>query len=508
METKKCDMHMSRLKAQTEHLITIDDDFNLQGNKPEIEAKIKECGYIVIEKTRALEDRVVVNGALRFRLLYEAQGGCASTSDEALFEDTIAIEGVNSQDIIRCSAALEDLSVSVINSGKISVKAVICLKLWSEEITQEECISSLVGDKMQMKSKSIASMNLVSSKKDICRIRESVKLLPEYQNVGEIVWDELAVKNVQSRANDKGINVKGDLSFFCIYRSEKSGEICYFDTTVPFNRQLDINGVTQDMIVDIVTSESNKSLIARADENGEMRIMDGEIILDMDIRAYEENRYTVIEDAYSPLCEMDFKKKEIEYREFVLKNTIKSRLEDRFTLKEGAVIKILFCSGRSNIEDIIEEDGKISVEGAITADILYLDGDNIIRCLRCEMPFGETMETDCKEEISCLAREGTIGISASVATKDEIMVKCIMETEIFVFCTKKCEITEDIHIQAPDYEYIKQMPGIVGYIVKDGDTLWNIAKKYCTTMDSIMAANNLESSTIKEGMKLMVIKDC
>ena len=47
---------------------------------------------------------------------------------------------------------------------------------------------------------------------------------------------------------------------------------------------------------------------------------------------------------------------------------------------------------------------------------------------------------------------------------------------------------------------------MVGYMVKQGDTLWNIAKKFHTTVDSIMKLNELESDQIMPGDKLLLLK--
>ena len=55
-------------------------------------------------------------------------------------------------------------------------------------------------------------------------------------------------------------------------------------------------------------------------------------------------------------------------------------------------------------------------------------------------------------------------------------------------------------------EAIKKLPGMVGYIVKEGDTLWNIAKRYSTTVSNIMEDNGLTSDVIKPGMRLMILK--
>ena len=47
---------------------------------------------------------------------------------------------------------------------------------------------------------------------------------------------------------------------------------------------------------------------------------------------------------------------------------------------------------------------------------------------------------------------------------------------------------------------------MVVYIVKQGDTLWNIAKKYKTTVADIKNLNNLENDKLKVGEKLYIQK--
>lgn len=47
----------------------------------------------------------------------------------------------------------------------------------------------------------------------------------------------------------------------------------------------------------------------------------------------------------------------------------------------------------------------------------------------------------------------------------------------------------------------------MGYIVKNGDDLWDLAKKYMTTEESIQEMNGLESDKIKAGDKLLIFKE-
>ena len=50
--------------------------------------------------------------------------------------------------------------------------------------------------------------------------------------------------------------------------------------------------------------------------------------------------------------------------------------------------------------------------------------------------------------------------------------------------------------------------GIVLYFVQKGDSLWNIAKTYHTTVEEIKTQNQLESDVIHPGQQLKMMAKC
>ena len=56
-------------------------------------------------------------------------------------------------------------------------------------------------------------------------------------------------------------------------------------------------------------------------------------------------------------------------------------------------------------------------------------------------------------------------------------------------------------------EEMEKRPGITGYIVREGDILWDLAKKYNTTVEGIMEVNDLESDEIKVGERILIFKE-
>ena len=51
----------------------------------------------------------------------------------------------------------------------------------------------------------------------------------------------------------------------------------------------------------------------------------------------------------------------------------------------------------------------------------------------------------------------------------------------------------DLQILPIDEAKKAAQPGIVGYVVQKGDSMWSIAKKYYASIDAIKQLNNLES---------------
>ena len=62
-------------------------------------------------------------------------------------------------------------------------------------------------------------------------------------------------------------------------------------------------------------------------------------------------------------------------------------------------------------------------------------------------------------------------------------------------------------LKVEELKEVEKRPGIIGYIVQDGDDLWELAKRYSTTMEGIMEVNQMENSDLKSGDKILIFKE-
>ena len=98
-------------------------------------------------------------------------------------------------------------------------------------------------------------------------------------------------------------------------------------------------------------------------------------------------------------------------------------------------------------------------------------------------------------------------LAVDLAGNDEVEIKAVVAFRSFMRKAEKIQMVTEAALV--DYEKEERMnqPGIVGYIVKDGDDLWSLAKKYSTTEESILLNNELLSKELKTGDKILIFRE-
>ncbi|NLK75398.1 MAG: DUF3794 domain-containing protein [Clostridiales bacterium] len=516
MELIKKNIHMNKLKCKSTLQLTLDDDFNVSDIKPDIEKIIEEQGDIRVTEVKAMDGKLMVKGALGFNVLYlsnEGQRPIHNISGEIPFDEVINMEHTCAQDDPIVKWELEDLSTGLINSRKISVKSIVRLNVAVEELYDEETAIGIEGpEDIQYINKKIEITDVSINKKDTFRIKDEIMLPTNKGNISSILYTDINLNNMDFRLLEDRFTIKGEMPLFVLYTCEdEENPIEYYETEIPFSGTIDCNGCTEDMIEDITFTISKKNIEIKEDNDGEERVLDVEIILDLNIKVYEVEEPEILCDVYCPSKNITPIFKEATYENLVIKNNSKYRIADRIRVDEDQprILQICHAKGDIKIDEIIPLETELQVEGIVDVDILYICEDDTmpLNSLKGVIPFSQNIEVKgLKTNSNFEVRPNLDQISVIMLDSEEIEVKATMSLNSIVFDKVTESVITDIEISDLDLETIQSMPGIIGYVVKSQDTLWNIAKKYYTTIDSIMAINDLEDDKIKEGDKLIIVK--
>ena len=94
-------------------------------------------------------------------------------------------------------------------------------------------------------------------------------------------------------------------------------------------------------------------------------------------------------------------------------------------------------------------------------------------------------------------------LATAMPDSNEIEVRAILNLDVVVFRQWKEAVITQITVHDLNMEMLENLPGIVCYMVQPQDSLWDVAKKFYTTVEEIKKWNELEEEP--EAFKQLLI---
>ncbi|MCI9219237.1 MAG: DUF3794 domain-containing protein [Lachnospiraceae bacterium] len=505
---------MDRVRVRAVTQFTLEDDMNIPENKPDVAALNLEKGELVIDEIKPGTDSVTVRGRLVFVVLYhtmEEGSSLVVLEGKLSFEERINMQGVAPADTVAVDGMVEDISMNMINSRKLGIQSLVTLTARVEELYDEEAPIAVHGEeKVEYRRMPLELAQIAIAKNDIFRLKEEVALPSNYPNIFQILWNNISLGDVEFKVMEEKITISGDIHVFILYEGEGEDHPCRsFETVVPFSGVLECHGCREGMLPDIRYHLGQQELAVRPDFDGEERNVGLELVLDISIRIYEEEKLEIISDLYGVSKEVGTVSHRADLRRLLAKVTGKTKVTDHVRVTDGTVLQLLHSEGSVTLEQRSTIENGILVQGALQVKILYITGED-------EAPYGSTqafLPYQYTLEVPDIAPEDMGEIRAEVEQLqvtmldgEEMDVKAVLSFSTVVFKTVTVDLISAINVSELDTGKMSSLPGMVVYMVKEGDNLWNIGKQYYIPVDTLRDLNGLESDELKTGQKLLIVK--
>ena len=514
MELIRRNIHMDRIRAEAVTQFTLEDDVNIPENKPDVSTLNLEKGELVIDEIRPGTDSVVVKGRLCYVMLYHTteEGSSLVVLDGKLpFEEKINLQGATSTDTVVVDGEVEDLAVGTINSRKLNIQCLLTLTAKVEELYDEEAPIGLHGEeKAEYRQMPVDLAQIAICKNDIFRLKEEVALPSNYPNIFQILWSNISLGDVEFKAMEEKLTVSGDVHLFVLYEGEgEDHPVRSFETTLPFSGVLECHGCKEGMFPDIRYHLGQQELAVRPDFDGEERSIGLELVMDISIRIYEEERLEIISDIYGVSSEINTVTHRADLRRLLARVTGKTKVTDRIHVTDGSVLQLLHSEGCVTLEQQSTVENGIVLQGSLTVKVLYITGedDAPYGCTQAQIPYQYTLEVpDIAPEDLGKVHAEVEQLQVTMLDGEEMDVKAVLCFSTVVFKNIPMELISQVTVSELDSSKMSNLPGMVVYVVKPGDNLWNIGKKYYVPVETLRDLNSLDSDELMPGQKLLVVK--
>lgn len=491
----------------------LDEDYNVPDSKRDVQRIVVGEGKVKIEEVKQVENYIRVRGKLEFQVLYVGEGlepSLCSLEGKVPFEEMIYTEEKGGTYEVKNTRV--DLQATMIHSRKLRLKAMIELEVESEtQIISEIPIDIDSSTALYKKKKPLNILKLHTSKRDTYRIKEEIVLPGTKETIGVMLWSDVGNRKLDTKLEVDELQILGELLVFCFYESP-DGKIDWIEQVVPYQGRVECYGGDANMYHQVHANLDEVTVDVRMDEDGEVRVIGIEGTLRLSIAVYEEEQMEVLEDVYSLEKQCKLEKKEVCYEQLILQNHSKCKVAERLSLPElkNDILQICHSSGSVQLDSVHVEEEGIRVEGALHISFLYVKANDEVPFDTWQgvVPFSyliqcKDADEDMQYHISSILEQLSVGLLGG----DEVEVKAVLAFHCFFRRTVKTDMIADLKLEPMDVNELEKRPGVIGYIVKEGDELWNLAKRYNTTIEGICEINELSDEKLKVGERILIFKE-
>lgn len=315
-------------------------------------------------------------------------------------------------------------------------------------------------------------------------------------------------------AENEGVQIKGSMLVSAlvkcegepIQRTEKSLRI---DESIPM-----LNAASAMRILPRVTVSSARCSI-NADESGCSVIAN--VIADLAVECYGNDCVSLITDAYR--CDCDTKNEYGEYKFYELATAMNDKEDISSTVareeSETEGVREIICLGSSiKVNETSFEEGICNISGEVNYSGIGVGFDE--KGNLSYQPFKQTVDFVKNVNINCQIGDKIKLIpsfnctNASVTLdEDNIYMGCRAQMKLIVLAQRHIQVLNSSELVA-DGEYEQTGSVITVYYPESGETLFDIAKKFHTTVEKIAGDNSVKCASVSEsdggcGVKRLVI---
>jgi len=486
LQIQKEDIKVKKRIGEKNKRIVIEKDYILPDSKPDIIKVQTENSNVYIRKKDKMENKIKIDGEIETRLSYITdEGKNRILKIEEEISETLEIAGINEESNINEKITIQKVECTILNERKVHYKAELEITIKASRKENIELIYEI--NKMN-------NLETLSRKKEIdtyighCESKISVKEKIEIENLQEnieVIKFKTNIENIEKKISYNKILVKADCKVKCIYQAEGSN-IYIAQKEIPIMGFLDIENVDEEC-------ESNIEIGLKGiniNENSIKSDIEFEMEFNLTGDIYQKKQINMMVDLYGINYKANYKKETVQLERATPNTCNKIEIENKTLIEDINQI----YDQEYKIQSINQNGERIQIQ--IQSIFLYSSFENQVLNKREELITKEIEGSYNLEKVKFeITNEKTILLPDS-------NIQTHLEINIFSEEVEQIEVIKEIELEDEDRDDKYSM---IIYFVKQGDSLWNIAKKFKSTVKEITNINEIQDENkITEGDKLYI----
>ena len=493
-------------------------DLIVPDGKPDLQTIMQLDGEVCIDQIDVSQDRVMYRGRINVCILYRTIGHskCIYTMKGSIpIEDFVVVDGINNDQRVDFNCKIEHMNYNVLNERKVNIKAIMCIEVVATGCKDTTIITDVQADSpIETKEEKIEIVSLCNEKEDKVMVKQELSVVSTKPCIGEILKSAVSIQDEQVKRTESEIKYNGMLEVVTMYKAaSEEDDVEIITHRVPFEGSIESPEEDDEMYWDCDLSAETSYMQVSSDYDGEDRVIECEFIVTAKYCNYNKSCYDTISDIYSPGKKINTKEKILDYMN--LKDKVHKAIPKKETISLeddfGENVEIFSVSMKPTIDEKAFISGTLTINGMLEIKLLMLCKNED----KCELmnvinvvPFSQDIELNKVDDKMIISPNVEVkDVSVYAQTKKEVVLEYLLDCKVDVYEEAQLNVLEEIDFEDMSKEEMDAYPSMTVYQVKKGDSLWNLAKRYNTTIKDIQELNDIDAADdLKEGQKIIILK--
>lgn len=507
----KENVQFQQLVRENSSTAILKDEYLIPDTHPDVHQILAVEARPVINSKEVVGDKVMLEGRIEYSVLYiprEDNMVVNSVSYTDKFTNYLDLDEGEHRVICEVEPKVEHIDAKIMNERKIAIEGVIDLNWELYKSVEFDFVKDIEGTERVEILKKTESINRLVAGKEVELIGKSMlRVGMDKPQVSKILKCSMRLHKKEAKVAEDKVYLSCYSKINIMYLGDDSREIINLEDDVYISKEEELVGVFADMIPSVVYEIQNSDIGLEEDDLGESRIINTEFLVKANVKVLSNENIEVIKDAYSPSFGIELRKENYEIGLIQGVQSTESIIKDNIGLKEGCLKPehIVGVTGNIIVTDKNVSDNKVTIEGVVKANVIYKTTDAEVGYSQVlgDMPFTVVLDMNgAKVGMKAIVYSNLEGIEAALEA-NTIAIKATISVSAKLSYEVSKEFISDI-IEG-DGEPKEKKASITIYVVGKGDTLWDLAKRYNTTVENLVKINGIENpDMIMVGDKLII----
>ena len=449
-------------------------------------------------------ERLSVDGVATAHLYYLDENGCIRHAEYKIpYTRVIELRTAPQTPVVNVWQTVDYFNCRAVSQRRLDMRGAVSITVKVISQGEDEVLCGADGMGMQLCRDTVENVSVLPQTTRQMNIREEVELGYGKPSIGSVIRSSATAEVTDFKVIAGKIVTKGEVTVKILYQCEDDPKhLEMMEYALPVSQIIDIDGVDEDCRCNVWYDICTIEVTPKGNADGENRMFCLEISANAHAIACRKVELETVCDCYSTQYECKLTSRQVPLLKLLDEISETCMYKETLELPAGvrSIIDVWCVPGNIGVK--LEEDGVV-VSGKLMVCMFVYEDDTVAyydqtREFSQKIALRGTFDTI---QFNPVVQVDTAAFSMSGNDKVEIRCPIRISGNAFSQYRKKviCDAAVDETHKKPRQENVLYL-----YYASEREPIWEIAKRYNTSVEAIQAGNQLEDGTLNGRTMLLI----